>query len=64
MLEMLIWGAEHEKTGAPPAVIAELAKTRRAVVEETRRRWKERDPAPLLPWLGGPKRELSKVVME
>jgi len=56
MLELLIWGAQHENTGAPPAVIAELAKNRMAVLEETRRRWRERDPTPLLPWLGGPKR--------
>src|ERR1700691_2196336 len=56
MLELLIWGAQHENTGAPPAVIAELAKDRKSVVEETRRRWRERDPAPLLPWLGGPRR--------
>jgi DNA-binding HxlR family transcriptional regulator len=56
MLELLIWGAQHENTGAPPAVIAELAKDRKPVVEETRRRWRERDPAPLLPWLGGPRR--------
>jgi len=54
MLELLIWGAQHEDTGAPPAVIAELAKNRKAVVEETRRRWRERDPTPLLPWLSGP----------
>lgn len=56
MLELLLWGAEHEKTGAPPAVIAELAKDRRAVVEETRRRWRERDMRPLLPWLSGPRK--------
>jgi hypothetical protein len=56
MLELLLWGAEHEKTGAPPAAIAKLAKDRRAVVEETRRRWRDGDPRPLLPWLGGPKR--------
>jgi DNA-binding HxlR family transcriptional regulator len=55
MLELLIWGAQHEDTGAPPAVIAELAKNRRAVLEETRRRWRERDPTPLLPWLSGPR---------
>ncbi len=59
MLELLIWGAQHEDTGAPPAVIAEIARNRKAVLEETRRRWKERDPAPLLPWLGGPKRPRS-----
>ncbi len=59
MLELLIWGAQHENTGAPRAVIAELARNRRAVLEETRRRWKEHDPTPLLPWLGGPKRQRS-----
>jgi DNA-binding HxlR family transcriptional regulator len=57
MLELLIWGAQHEKTGAPPAVVAEMARNRRAVLEETRRRWKKRDEAPLLPWLGGPRRD-------
>jgi DNA-binding HxlR family transcriptional regulator len=56
MLELLIWGAQHEDTGAPAAVIAELAENRRAVLVETRRRWRERDPTPLLPWLGGPRR--------
>lgn len=55
MLELLIWGAQHEDTGAPPAVIAELAKNRKAVLEETRRRWREMDPTPLLPWLSGPR---------
>jgi DNA-binding HxlR family transcriptional regulator len=54
MLEMLIWGAQHEDTGAPSDVIAEMAKNREAVLAETRRRWRERDPEPLLPWLGGP----------
>lgn len=54
LLEMLIWGASHEPTGAPGEVIAELAKNRQAVLEETRRRWRERDPRPLLPWLSGP----------
>ncbi len=56
MLELLIWGAEHQKTGVPPGVIAELARNRRAVLEETRRRWLERDTTPILPWLGGPRR--------
>jgi DNA-binding HxlR family transcriptional regulator len=55
VLELLIWGAQHEKTGAPPAVIAEMAKNRRGVLEEARRRWRERNPVPLLPWLGGKK---------
>ncbi len=54
MLELLIWGARHEKTGAPPAVIAEMARHRQEVLLETRRRWRERDERPMLPWLNGP----------
>ncbi|HTW49857.1 MAG TPA: helix-turn-helix domain-containing protein [Acidobacteriaceae bacterium] len=54
MLDLLIWGAQHEETGAPVAVIAEMARNRDAVLAETRRRWLERDPRPMLPWLGGP----------
>lgn len=56
LLELLIWGAKHEPTGAPAAVIARMARNRGAVIEETRRRWQDRDPRPLLPWLGGPSR--------
>lgn len=56
LLELLIWGSRHEETGAPPGVIAEMARNREAVLAETRRRWAERDATPLLPWLGGPDR--------
>lgn len=49
LLEVLIWGARHEQTGAPCAVIAEMAKNRKEVLAETRRRWRERDSTPLLP---------------
>jgi DNA-binding HxlR family transcriptional regulator len=55
MLELLIWGAQHEDTGAPQSVVSEMARNREAVLEETRRRWRERDPRPILPWLGGPR---------
>lgn len=54
LLELLIWGAKHEQTDAPAEVISEMARNRDAVLEETRRRWEERDPRALLPWLGGP----------
>jgi DNA-binding HxlR family transcriptional regulator len=54
MLDLLIWGAQHKDTGAPTSVIAEMARNRDAVLAETRRRWLERDPTPMLPWLGGP----------
>ncbi len=49
LLEMLIWGAHHEKTYAPCAVIEQMEQNREAVLAETYRRWDERDPTPLLP---------------
>lgn len=49
LLEMLIWGARHESTAAPAAMVAEIEKNRDAFLAETRRRWRERDLTPLLP---------------
>lgn len=49
MLELLIWGARHEDTGAPCAVIDYLKKNRHQVLTEVRRRWLESDATPLLP---------------
>lgn len=49
LLELLIWGAKHEETGAPCTMIAEMAKNREQVLAETRRRWQERDLTPLIP---------------
>jgi len=49
LLELLIWGAQHENTGAPCALIAEMAANRKQVIAEARRRWRDRDPNPLLP---------------
>lgn len=49
MLELLIWGAHHEETAAPCAVIDRMEQNRAAVLAETYRRWKDRDPAPILP---------------
>jgi DNA-binding HxlR family transcriptional regulator len=49
MLELLIWGARHEQTGAPCEVIDHLANNREAVLAETHRRWERRDPTPLIP---------------
>jgi DNA-binding HxlR family transcriptional regulator len=48
LLELLIWGTRHEETGAPCALIDEMAKNREAVLAEVRRRWQERDPTPFL----------------
>ena len=51
LLELLIWGAQHEETGAPCAVIANMEKNRQEVLAEVRRRWLNHDPTPVLPWL-------------
>jgi DNA-binding HxlR family transcriptional regulator len=49
LLDLLIWGARHEKTGAHCALIAKLEKNREAVLAEVRRRWREQDSTPLIP---------------
>jgi DNA-binding HxlR family transcriptional regulator len=54
MLELLIWGAQYEETDAPCAVIEHMAQNRAAVLAETYRRWKERDPEPILPPFSSP----------
>ncbi len=48
LLELLIWGARHEPTGTPCGVIEEMAKHRERLLTEVRRRWREKDPTPLL----------------
>ena len=52
LLELLIWGARHEETGAPCALIAQMEKNRKQVLTEVRRRWRERDATPLIPKFG------------
>jgi DNA-binding HxlR family transcriptional regulator len=49
LLELLIWGARHEDTGAPCALIDNMEKNREEVLAEVRRRWRKRDLTPLLP---------------
>ena len=49
LLELLIWAARHEETGAPCAVIAKMAKNREQLLAEVRRRWRVRDSTPVLP---------------
>lgn len=49
LLEVLIWSARHEQTGAPCAAIDQMEQNREAVLAETFRRWAERDPTPILP---------------
>lgn len=49
MLELLIWGARHQETDAPCALIAQMENNREQILAEVRRRWQERDPTPFLP---------------
>lgn len=49
LLEILIWGAHHEETDAPCAVIEGMEQNRTAVIAEAYRRWEQRDTTPLLP---------------
>jgi len=52
MLELLIWGARHEQTGAHCALMAKMEENRDAMLAEVRRRWQERDSTPLIPKFG------------
>ncbi len=47
LLELLIWGARHEKTATPCVVIENMSKNRESLLSEVRRRWKDNDPRPL-----------------
>jgi DNA-binding HxlR family transcriptional regulator len=49
LLELLIWGARHEETEAPCALIENMERHREEVLAEARRRWRDRDLTPLLP---------------
>jgi DNA-binding HxlR family transcriptional regulator len=49
LLDLLIWGAHHEKTEAPCAAIEVMEQDRAAVIAEAYRRWEQRDPTPLIP---------------
>ena len=49
LLEILIWGARHEETGAPSALISKIENNREQVIAEVRRRWREKDSNPFLP---------------
>jgi len=49
LLELLIWGARHEQSGASCALITEMSKNREALLAEVRRRWRGRDSTPLIP---------------
>lgn len=47
VLELLIWAAQHEQTGASCSLILKMAKSRKELLAEVGRRWRERDLTPL-----------------
>ena len=47
VLELLIWGARYEETDTPCAFIERMARNRKKIVAEVRRRWHRRDATPL-----------------
>jgi len=49
LLDLLVWGARYEKTGAPPEFIKQMIENREAVLGEVRRRWQQQDLTPLIP---------------
>jgi DNA-binding HxlR family transcriptional regulator len=49
VLELLIWGARHQDSEAPGALVEKFERNREQVIAEVRRRWRERDPTPFLP---------------
>jgi DNA-binding HxlR family transcriptional regulator len=57
LLELMIWGATHERTMAPPELVAQMEHNRPGVIAETRRRWRERDSTPLIPSFAHSKRK-------
>jgi hypothetical protein len=49
LLELLLWGARHERTSAPCDLTMRLEKHRAEILAEVRRRWEQGDVTPLLP---------------
>lgn len=54
LLDLLIWGSQHEATAAPCSFIAQVEQNREAVLAETYRRWEQRDTTPLIPPFNSP----------
>jgi DNA-binding HxlR family transcriptional regulator len=52
LLDLLVWGARHAETSAPPPLVEQMESDRDAFLAEVRRRWKDRDPTPLIPKFG------------
>ena len=60
LLDLLVWGAKHEPTTAPDALIEYLQNGREQFLAEVHRRWSERDTTPLIPSFKSKKLEGNK----
>lgn len=49
VLEIFVWSARYEETGASTEIIDQMRNNREWVLAEVRRRWRERDATPLIP---------------
>lgn len=52
VLEIFLWSAAYEPTGAPSAVVENMAHNREQILREVRRRWAAKDSTPVLPRFG------------
>jgi DNA-binding HxlR family transcriptional regulator len=59
VLDLLIWGARHNHSGAPIPVIDHMAANREDVLQEVHRRWQDHDPEPFLPPFPSKKKEIA-----
>ncbi|HEX3875846.1 MAG TPA: helix-turn-helix domain-containing protein [Bryobacteraceae bacterium] len=60
LLEIFVWAARYEETGASCEIVTQMSEHREAVLAETRRRWRERDLTPLIPGVTGEKLRIMK----
>jgi DNA-binding HxlR family transcriptional regulator len=49
LLDLLVWGARYEQSGAPRGLAVKLQHQREELLAEVRRRWRTRDSTPLIP---------------
>jgi DNA-binding HxlR family transcriptional regulator len=49
LVELILWGARHEDTAAPRAVIRKMEKQREEFLADLRRRWAEGDSSSVIP---------------
>ncbi|HXX44804.1 MAG TPA: helix-turn-helix domain-containing protein [Candidatus Acidoferrales bacterium] len=47
LLELLLWGARHQRSLEPCGLTDAMARHREQIIQEVRRRWKNRDRTPL-----------------